>query len=67
MDLQKRKINVYFLDALAVSLTRLEGFHLATAMIITMIEGGEDVRDATQGIAQLPSLMLSQFFSLMSV
>jgi heavy metal translocating P-type ATPase len=48
---QDRKINVDFLDALAVTLHSLEGFLLGPAMMITMIEGGEAVRDATQRIA----------------
>ena len=47
----ERKINVDFLDALAVLLHSLEGFLLGPAMMITMIEGGEAVRDATQRIA----------------
>jgi len=48
---EERKINVDFLDALAVTLHSLEGFLLGPAMMITMIEGGEAVRDATQRIA----------------
>ena len=48
---EERKINVDFLDALAVSLHSLEGFLVGPAMMITMIEGGEAVRDATQRIA----------------
>ena len=48
---QEKKINVDFLDALAVLLHSLEGFLLGPAMMITMIEGGEAVRDATQRIA----------------
>ena len=47
----ERKINVDFLDALAVRLHSLGGFLLGPAMMITMIEGGEAVRDATQRIA----------------
>ena len=47
----EKKINVDFLDALAVLLHSLEGFLLGPAMMITMIEGGEAVRDATQRIA----------------
>ena len=47
----EKKINVDFLDALAVLLHGLEGFLLGPAMMITMIEGGEAVRDATQRIA----------------
>ena len=48
---KEKKINVDFLDALAVLLHSLEGFLLGPAMMITMIEGGEAVRDATQRIA----------------
>ena len=48
---KERKINVDFLDGLAVLLHSLEGFLLGPAMMITMIEGGEAVRDATQRIA----------------
>ena len=48
---QDRKINVDFLDSLAVLLHSLEGFLLGPAMMITMVEGGEAVRDATQRIA----------------
>ena len=48
---REKKINVDFLDALAVLLHSLEGFLLGPAMMITMIEGGEAVRDATQRIA----------------
>ena len=48
---KERKINVDFLDALAVLLHSLEGFLLGPAMMISMIEGGEAVRDATQRIA----------------
>jgi len=48
---EERKINVDFLDALAVTLHSLEGFLVGPAMMITMIEGGEAVRDATQRIA----------------
>ena len=48
---EERKINVDFLDSLAVTLHSLEGFLLGPAMMITMIEGGEAVRDATQRIA----------------
>ena len=43
-----RMINVDFLDSLAVLLHSLEGFLLGPAMMITMVEGGEAVRDATQ-------------------
>ena len=46
-----RMINVDFLDSLAVLLHSLEGFLLGPAMMITMVEGGEAVRDATQRIA----------------
>ena len=46
-----RKINVDFLDALAVTLHSLEGFLVGPALMISMIEGGEAVRDATQRIA----------------
>ena len=48
---QERKINVDFLDALAVALHSLEGFLVGPALMISMIEGGEAVRDATQRIA----------------
>jgi len=48
---EERKINVDFLDALAVTLHSLEGFLFGPALMITMIEGGEAVRDATQRIA----------------
>jgi len=47
----ERKVNVDFLDALAVTLHSLEGFLVGPALMITMIEGGEAVRDATQRIA----------------
>jgi len=47
----ERKINVDALDALAVTLHSLEGFLVGPALMITMIEGGEAVRDATQRIA----------------
>ncbi len=47
----ERKINVDFLDALAVTLHSLEGFLVGPALMISMIEGGEAVRDATQRIA----------------
>ncbi|MEB3260185.1 MAG: heavy metal translocating P-type ATPase [Cyanobacteriota bacterium] len=46
-----RKINVDALDALAVTLHSLEGFLVGPALMISMIEGGEAVRDATQRIA----------------
>ena len=48
---EERKINVDFLDGLAVILHSLDGFLVGPAMMITMIEGGEAVRDATQRIA----------------
>lgn len=48
---EDRKINVDFLDSLAVMLHSLDGFLVGPAMMITMIEGGEAVRDATQRIA----------------
>ena len=48
---EERKINVDFLDALAVTLHSLEGFLVGPALMISMIEGGEAVRDATQRIA----------------
>jgi len=48
---QERRINVDFLDALAVTLHSLEGFLVGPALMISMIEGGEAVRDATQRIA----------------
>jgi heavy metal translocating P-type ATPase len=44
-------INVDFLDSLAVTLHSLGGFLVGPAMMISMIEGGEAVRDATQRIA----------------
>lgn len=47
----ERKINVDFLDGLAVALHSLEGFLVGPSMMISMIEGGEAVRDATQRIA----------------
>ena len=49
---EERKINVDFLDAVAVVLHSLEGFMVGPAMMITMIEGGEAVRDATQRTAR---------------
>ncbi|MFN9622636.1 MAG: heavy metal translocating P-type ATPase [Cyanobacteriota bacterium] len=51
----ERTINVDALDALAVTLHSLEGFLVGPAMMITMIEGGEAVRDATQRIAHSSS------------
>lgn len=48
---EERRINVDFLDALAVILHSLEGFLVGPALMISMIEGGEAVRDATQRIA----------------
>ncbi|MFN9645468.1 MAG: heavy metal translocating P-type ATPase [Cyanobacteriota bacterium] len=51
----ERKINVDALDALAVTLHSLEGFLVGPAMMISMIEGGEAVRDATQRIAHSAS------------
>lgn len=42
-----RKINVDALDALAVTLHSLEGFLVGPALMLSMIEGGEAVRDAT--------------------
>ncbi|MFM8525402.1 MAG: heavy metal translocating P-type ATPase [Cyanobacteriota bacterium] len=49
---EERKVNVDFLDAMAVTLHSLEGFLVGPAMMITMIEGGEAVRDATQRTAR---------------
>ncbi|MEB3156364.1 MAG: heavy metal translocating P-type ATPase [Cyanobacteriota bacterium] len=45
------KINVDALDALAVTLHSLEGFLVGPALMLSMIEGGEAVRDATQRFA----------------
>jgi heavy metal translocating P-type ATPase len=50
-----RAINVDALDALAVTLHSLEGFLVGPALMISMIEGGEAVRDATQRIAHSSS------------
>jgi Cu2+-exporting ATPase len=50
-----RSINVDALDALAVTLHSLEGFLVGPALMISMIEGGEAVRDATQRIARSAS------------
>ena len=63
----ERKINIDFLDALTVLLHSLEGFLLGPAMMITMIEGGEAVRDATQRIANSSNTDLVSVFSLMFV
>ena len=49
---EERRINVDFLDAIAVTVHSLEGFLVGPAMMITMIEGGEAVRDATQRTAR---------------
>ena len=62
---KERKINVDFLDALAVLLHSLEGFLLGPAMMITMIE--EAVRDATQRIAHSSNTVSFQVFNLMFV
>lgn len=52
---QERRINVDALDALAVTIHSLEGFLTGPALMISMIEGGEAVRDATQRIAHSAS------------
>ena len=49
--IEERRVNVDFLDALAVTLHSLEGFLVGPALMISMIEGGEAVRDATQRTA----------------
>ena len=49
---EEHKINVDVLDAVAVVLHSLEGFLFGPALMITMIEGGEAVRDATQRTAR---------------
>lgn len=49
--LQHRRLNVDVLDALAVVLHSLEGFLFGPALMLTMIEGGESIRDATARIA----------------
>jgi len=46
-----RRLNVDVLDALAVVLHSLEGFLFGPALMLTMIEGGESIRDATARIA----------------
>ena len=46
-----RQLNVDVLDALAVVLHSIEGFLLGPALMLTMIEGGESIRDATARIA----------------
>lgn len=51
----ERRINVDALDALAVGIHSLEGFLIGPALMISMIEGGEAVRDATQRIAHSAS------------
>lgn len=51
----ERRINVDALDALAVLIHSLEGFLVGPALMISMIEGGEAVRDATQRIAHSAS------------
>ena len=52
---EERRINVDALDALAVAIHSLEGFLVGPALMISMIEGGEAVRDATQRIAHSAS------------
>jgi len=49
--LRHRRLNVDVLDALAVVLHSLEGFLFGPALMLTMIEGGESIRDATARIA----------------
>jgi heavy metal translocating P-type ATPase len=46
-----RRLNVDVLDALAVVLHSIEGFFFGPALMLTMIEGGESIRDATARIA----------------
>ena len=47
----RRKLNVDVLDALAVVLHSIEGFLFGPALMLSMIEGGESIRDATARIA----------------
>lgn len=49
--INQRRLNVDVLDALAVVLHSIEGFLLGPALMLTMIEGGESIRDATARIA----------------
>ena len=49
--IRHRHLNVDVLDALAVVLHSIEGFLFGPALMLTMIEGGESIRDATARIA----------------
>lgn len=48
---EERQINVDFLDSLAITLQANQGFFIGPALMITMIEGGEAVRDASKRFA----------------
>ena len=48
---KEKQVNVDFLDSLAITLQANQGFFLGPALMITMIEGGEAVRDASKRFA----------------
>jgi heavy metal translocating P-type ATPase len=52
------RLNVDVLDALAVILHSIEGFLFGPALMLTMIEGGESIRDATARIANVSTRCL---------
>ncbi|WP_353079023.1 hypothetical protein [Synechococcus lacustris] len=54
----RKRLNVDVLDALAVVLHSFEGFLFGPALMLSMIEGGESIRDATARVAYSSSRSL---------
>lgn len=56
--IQQRKPNIDFLDFMAIAITTLQGHYLAPALMLSLIEIGEHIRDRTARSTQMQTLDL---------
>lgn len=55
---QQRKLNIDFLDFMAIAITTLQGQFLAPSLMLSLIEIGENIRDRTARSTQMQTLDL---------
>lgn len=55
---QQRKLNIDFLDFMAIAITTIQGRYLTPALMLSLIEIGEHIRDRTARSTQMQTLDL---------
>ncbi len=55
---QQRKLNIDFLDLMAITITTIQGHYLTPALMLSLIEIGEHIRDRTARSTQMQTLDL---------